>query len=186
MKQTGFTLLELLIVVLIIGILASVAYPSFRLAIWKTRTAKLLPLGRSVMEQIKIFHLTNGHYPTDYELEGMLPARFLFDEHDSEVGVQTKWEDGNITVHCALGGEDPTQPATCDILALSIITNAEFDNKVILWFTAKPDIIRPSHSSFCMAAFPECELERCRLPHQICRALGGKPIDEEGWFYALD
>lgn len=109
MKRTGFTLLELLIVVLIIGILVSVAYPSFRLAVWKTRVAKLLPLGRDISERVKLFYLTNGNYPTDDDLEGMLPARFQLQEKG--------WSDGDLTVYCAQGHPND-EPSTCDTVSL--------------------------------------------------------------------
>jgi general secretion pathway protein G len=62
-NEKGFTLIELMIVVTIIGILASLSGPSFRQAIVKAREAALkkdLYIFRDVIDQ---YYADNGVYP---------------------------------------------------------------------------------------------------------------------------
>lgn len=62
-NKKGFTLLELMIVVAIIGILASMAQPMFKVAVLKSREAALkedLFNLRNVLDQ---FYADNGKYP---------------------------------------------------------------------------------------------------------------------------
>ena len=74
-NKQAFTLIELLVVVLIIGILAAVALPQYRLAVDKTRLMKLVAMTKSVVEAEEAYYLANGEYTTDWdELAVKLPG----------------------------------------------------------------------------------------------------------------
>ncbi len=62
---SAFTLIELLVVVLIIGILAAVALPQYRVAVAKAHLAKYLPAVHALYEAEQAFYLTNGEYTRD-------------------------------------------------------------------------------------------------------------------------
>jgi prepilin-type N-terminal cleavage/methylation domain-containing protein len=64
-NKKAFTLIELLVVVLIIGILAAIALPQYKLATDKARVKEALIKLKAMGESQMIYYLTTGEYATD-------------------------------------------------------------------------------------------------------------------------
>ena len=85
----AFTLIELLVVVLIIGILAAIALPKYRVAVAKTRYQQMVIFADAITKAEQTYYLANGQYTQDFN-----SLDIAFPTPDS-VG---KLEDGSVYV----------------------------------------------------------------------------------------
>lgn len=69
-KITGFTLIELMIVVAIIGILASIALPSYQTYVKKAHTLEGITLATMAKSAIWDYWSANGAFPVDNDSAG--------------------------------------------------------------------------------------------------------------------
>ncbi len=73
-SSKGFTLLELLVVVLIIGILATIALPQYKRSVWRSRNIQLKTVAKAVAGAEERYYLSNGRYTGNFnELDLYFP-----------------------------------------------------------------------------------------------------------------
>ena len=66
-NKKGFTLLELLVVILIIGILAAVALPQYKKAVLKSRYATIKDAARVIYEAEQRYYILYDKYISDWQ-----------------------------------------------------------------------------------------------------------------------
>ena len=66
-RKKAFTLVELLVVVLIIGILAAIALPQYQKAAERAKVAEALIVLKTVVRAAEAYYLANGTWPTKFD-----------------------------------------------------------------------------------------------------------------------
>ncbi|HAA45766.1 MAG: pilin [Halomonas sp. 54_146] len=70
-KQGGFTLIELMIVVAIIGVLASIAVPQYQNYVARAQVSEAISLASSAKTAVSEYYVTNGEFPVDNATAGL-------------------------------------------------------------------------------------------------------------------
>lgn len=65
-KNKGFTLVEIMIAVLIIGILAAISVTQYKKSVLKSRFSSLIPIAKSVYDGQEVFYLSHGKYANNF------------------------------------------------------------------------------------------------------------------------
>ena len=88
-KQQGFTLIELMIVVAIIGILAAVAIPAYQDYIIRARVTEGLSLAAAGKSAVAEYFSSNGTIPTNNTQAGLATSQSISGNSVDSVSVAT-------------------------------------------------------------------------------------------------
>lgn len=98
--QKGFTLIELMIVVAIIGILAAIALPAYQDYTARSQMSEAMTLASGAKGSVTEFYSDRGDWPTGNESAGLADATDITGKYVDEVEVS----DGVITATMKTSG----------------------------------------------------------------------------------
>jgi type IV pilus assembly protein PilA len=133
-EQRGFTLIELMIVVAIIGILAVIAIPVYRSYIIRSQISEGLTLSAGAKEAVSEYFMDRGVWPADNAEAG------LADKHDI-IGKYTEHVAVNDNLIEIKYGYD----ANAAIFNQKVTLTAEDNGGSIGWVCASAGTVQPKH-----------------------------------------
>ncbi len=87
-KQRGFTLIELMIVVAIVGILAAIAMPTYQHYVLRCQVAEGLNLSGDAQSAVSAFYMETGAWPADNGEAGLATSIEIRGDYTKQVVVR--------------------------------------------------------------------------------------------------
>ena len=163
-NKLGFTLIEMLVVVLIIGILAGIALPQYQMAVTKAKVASILPLMRRFKDAYTEYKLVNGDYNAT-EIDARWPSDWKKSDTEKPCGNYTLCS--NNYWRCSVNFHDTTDKPSGSVRCHHALSDSEFFDI----FMYQPDF-----SVEKLRNKITCEASR-RAGEEYCKKLGGKKME---------
>ncbi|HFA8334129.1 TPA: pilin [Neisseria gonorrhoeae] len=164
--QKGFTLIELMIVIAIVGILAAVALPAYQDYTARAQVSEAILLAEGQKSAVTEYYLNNGEWPKDNDSAGVASASKIIGKYVKQVEVKNgvvtaqmassnvnkeiqgkklslwaKREDGSVKWFCGQPvTRDNANAANDDTVTADTDTNGKIDTKHL------PSTCRDKHS----------------------------------------
>lgn len=146
----GFTLIELMLVITIIGILAAVAFPAFNVYTQRAEVAEALVLSVGAKKAVQDYYAFHGRLPRDNRQAGLPVASSLQGSYVSSLAI----EQGAVHVRFGNRSEKAIQDA---VLSLLPVINPARPQRITAWacgYQVRGQGMGPNHTSIAERYLP--------------------------------
>ncbi|HFA1841040.1 TPA: pilin, partial [Neisseria gonorrhoeae] len=126
--QKGFTLIELMIVIAIVGILAAVALPAYQDYTARAQVSEAILLAEGQKSAVTEYYLNNGEWPKDNDSAGVASASTIKGKYVESVTVAN----GVVTATMKSDGVNK------EIQGKKLSLWAKRENGSVKWFCGQP------------------------------------------------